>query len=421
MREALKTINDDVVISKGSAIEIQQASNEMAVQRPDREVSLLRRVNSTYAPVTKMSRLLQSGLAKSFIACVILLPLLYSVYLAFFASDRYTTEFRVAVKTVDTMQQAGLTALLGMGLGGASSTTYDANAIVQYLKSLQGVGDIDNDIGLKNMYANNNIDFFSRLGEDAPAEKILRYWNQMIKVYYETSTGTIIVKVDAFTPQDSLEVAASALKLSENLVNGMSEKARNESVSFAQREVTEAEQRLARATDALTLVMNQEGTLNPQMSAQSIVTSSTRLRDALSELNAKLAVQRANLSESSPTVTQTKIQIKAIEEELAKLNSLVTGRDKNNRPLSATLSKFTKAESERAFAEKAYQGALTALETARIDAARRQAYLATIVRPQLAEEQSYPHVFFATCTAAAICFLIWIVGSITISAVKEHM
>ncbi len=375
-----------------------------------------------YAPVAKLSRLTRSWLLVSFVSTVILLPLFYGAYLALFASSRYTTEFRVAVKTVDSMQQVGLSALLGMGLGGASSNTYDSNAIVQYIKSLQGISDIDNEVGLTAKFGRDDIDFLSRLEMSAPAEKILRYWNQMVKAYYETSTGTIIVKVDAFSPQDSLDIAVGALNLSEKLVNDMSAKARREAVVFAQQEVAEAEDRLARATAKMTEVMDREGTLNPQLSAQSIVTSTTRLRDELSELNAKLAVQRASLSDDAPPVSQTKIRIAAVEAELSKLNALATGSDEgDNRPLSASLSNFAKAESERMFAEKAYQSALTALETARIDAARRQAYLATIVRPQLAEERSYPRVIFATITAIAVCFLVWLIGSVTVSAVKEHM
>jgi len=357
----------------------------------------------------------------SFICVVVLIPMIYGSYLLFYATPRFQTEFRVAVKSVQTPQQAGISALLGLGLGGQTSTDNDSNAIVQYLKSLQGVADIDQDIDIRATYSSDNIDFFSRLEISAPAEKVLRYWERMIEAYYEHSTSTIVVKVEAFSPDDSLKVANAALARSETLINMMSERAREEMVGFSQKEVAQAERRLANATANLTRVMDENGTLNPQMSAQSISASAGRLRDEISILNVRLTVQRGSMSESAPSVLQTKAKIAAAEAELEKLNNLITGANSNDPALSATLTSFTMAESERGFADRAYQNSLAALESAKIDAARRQAYLATIVKPQLAEEAAFPKPVIGTLTAVGIGFLAWIIAVVTTFAIKEHI
>lgn len=400
-------------------------TGEIAVRAEDRRRSV--------AEMTRPAMLTKSGMDNirshrllgwipaSFIAVVLCLPVFYGLYLTFIATPRYATEFRVLVRSVEPFQQAGVAALLGLGLGGQSATANDSNAIVQYLKSLQGVEDIDKDVNLREKFSQSSIDFLSRFEATMPLENLLRYWKKMIDVYYETSTGTIIVNVSAFTPEDSLQIARSALSRSESLVNRMSEQTRKETVAFTQEEVMKAERRLMDASANMTTVMNEAGTLSPQMSAQSIMTSVSRIRDELSELNAKLNFQKSTMSSEAPPVRQTEARIAAAETELDKLNARITGANKDDAALSQKLTAFTMAETERGFAEKAYQSALASLETAKIDAARRQAYLATVVKPQLAQEPSFPHPITASLTALAVCLLVWMIGVVTVFAVKEHL
>jgi len=409
----------DVELHKAAAPEKREGSPPLV--RDDRGIQVISRRIVEKATIVKRykSRYL-SLLPVSFFLFVILLPSIYGAYLIGVASPRYETEFRATVKSAQS-SQGGLSMLLGLGLGGQSATDNDANAIVQYLKSASALDDIGEAIDLRSKFSASSIDFFSRLEADSTTEELLRYWKTVIKADFEHSTSTITVRVEAFSPEDSLLIAQAALAKSEALINKMSDQARRELVSFSEREVKAAEERLAKASSELTLVMDQTGTLNPEMSAQSLTSSATRLRDELSKLNAILTLQRTTMSESAPPVIQTKARISAAEQELKKLNDLITGSGEHGKALSASLTAFTLAETERGFAEKAYQGALASLETAKLDASRRQAYLATIVAPHLAQEESFPRPLLATATAALLSLLGWVIAVVTGYAIKEHL
>lgn len=362
----------------------------------------------------------KSPILASFFAAVILPTLAAGLYYGFIASYQYVSEFRATVRSLEPIKATGVTALLG--LAGASQSASDANAVVQYLQSRDALEELDQKVGLRTQYSSNSIDWLSRLKDSGSIEGFLRYWHHRLEAYYETSTGTIVVRVSAFTPAMALAAAAEALSLSEALINRLSMRALNDSVRFAESKVSEAEQRLTAANQRLRLVQDQEKILDPQSAAASMLTLAAKLREQLASLNADLAVQSAYMSKDAPTVKIAQAQIDSLQHELEKINANVTTTPgATDKPLSGVLGTFDQVESDRGFAEKNYQSALASLEAARIEAGRQQVYLATIVRPELPQEESFPKPLINTATVFAIAMIAWAVGLLSVFAVKEHI
>ena len=259
-------------------------------------------------------------------------------------------------------------------------------------------------MGLRAHYQDSGIDFWARMGSRETAEAAVRYWRNMLDAYYELSSGTIVARVIAFSPEKTLELARSALKQAENLVNRMSDRSRADTVGFAEAEVRKAETRLAAVNNRLRDLRDREKILDPRKSAEETQSFTAKLKAEIGGLNADLEVKRRYLDENALQVVQTKNQIAALQHELERAQAQATTDSASAaKPLSGVIGAFDQLENERLFAEKAYQSSLASLETARIDANRQQIYLATIVGPSLPQEPSFPKPLRRSRRCLACC------------------
>ena len=361
----------------------------------------------------------------SFIVVVLLPTLVTAVYALAIASNRYVSEFRVAVRSIERQKSGGLSDLLGFG--GVSPTGNDSYAVVQYLQSRQAIADLGGAPTVAKMYGGDGVDWFSRLDPGATIEKITRYWDRMVESTYENSTGTIIVRVAAFAPDDAREVAAKLLTNSESLVNKMSDRAHHDSVDFAEREVAEAQARLDAVREKIRNLQDREAILDPTKSAETTLAIAAKLKEQIARLSAEMATQRARLSDDAPSVVGTRNTIMGLQRELASVESEATskgapqpGQSASDRPLTSILGRFQQLADDKTFAEKAYLSALSALETAKMDAAKQQIYLATIVPPGVPEEPSYPKPLRQILIVLGVAASLWLIGLLGVHTVREH-
>lgn len=376
--------------------------------------------------VAQAERLRRAPFLYSFIIMVMLPSLIAAFYLGIYASPRYTTEFRAAVRSVEQPKSGGLTAMLGMtGMPGASQSGNDSYAVVQYLQSREAVDQLQSLVPLRSFYERSDIDWFSRLSRNQPIERVVKYWRGMLNAYYEMSTGTIVVNATAFTPQESLVVAKNALELSEKLVNRMSTRVRDDTVAVAEGQVARAEKRLQDATEQLRVMQNKFSVIDPKKAAENTLALTSKLRDQLIRLKAEFAVQSSYMNENAPSLRFTKEQISSLEAEISKLNSQITTSSTADRsaqpPLSGVIGSFSHLESERSFAEKSYQNALAYLDGARIEALRQQTYLETIVRPALPQQQSFPRFLVNFCEVIGVAIVIWLLSIFVVHSIREHI
>lgn len=128
-------------------------------------------------------------LAASFAICVLIPSLLGAVYYAFIASDRYV---------------AGAD-LLGSftGLASNGSTTSDSYILLKYLESRDIVENLQEDFPFRQSYGTGDADFLARMAPDLQIEQVVEYWQSRIHTAFDSTSGIITFKVEAFTPQDA--------------------------------------------------------------------------------------------------------------------------------------------------------------------------------------------------------------------------
>ena len=339
-------------------------------------------------------------------------------YLALFAAHRYTTEFRVAVRNVEPLKSVAFPALLG--IGGASQGASDSQAVVQFVQSRESVDELDKALGIRAKYSDPAIDWWSRLSASETIEGVVRYWRNFVDAYYDNVTGAIVVRVTAFSPDDSFAISKSVRDLSEALVNRMSAHARDDAVSFAKKEVADAQDTLGAIDAKLRALRDTEHIVDPRKTAEASLLLASKLQEEIANLNVQIDDQRKSLGENAPTLVANLDRQASLKRELASVQSTMTAGSDSAKPLSSVIGAFDQLQSESEFAQKNYAVALAALETARLDASRQQIYLATIIPPAKPEEASFPQPLRSAAFTFAAAAALWVILQLVYQAIREH-
>jgi capsular polysaccharide transport system permease protein len=357
----------------------------------------------------------------SFLMIAVLPSLIYMAYITVWAAPQFDTEFRIQIRAPGNMSMPSFGALLGV-TGGSSSASDNGYAVTQYLVSKNAIEDLDKKIALRKRYSAPSIDWFSRLPSDAPIEKVQRYWDKHVSASFESTTGTVIVRVSAFTAKDSKDIANASLELSEALLNKMSGQVRTDSVRYASEEVENAEKRMHEVDAELLLARNQTGIIDVPKQVSLYLSRVSNIQQQVDLAEADLQLRRRYLYRSAPGLKLAEQRLRvlnlALDDARAAL-SKPTGRQKQS--LAQAANRLDQLEAYKQVAEKRLQGALMNLNTAESDAQRQQLYLERIVSPHLAEEASYPRLLKDGGEFLAFAIAAWGLILVLGFAIRDHL
>ncbi len=343
-------------------------------------------------------------LAISFLAVVVAPTLLTAFYFAFIASDRYVSEARFGVRRGDG---AALDMLAGGTDLGKMAQAQDTLIVTEYIKSRALVESLQGDLDLRAIYSRDEADYLSSVSPDGSIEDLVDYWRWRATTAVELPSGIITLQVSAFTPEDAQTLARAVVTKSEALVNQMSERANSDELKQAEAEFVRAEQKLKDIYGAMRDLRNQEGVLDPAMTAEALGELLTELRKARLQVEGELIVARETMNEDSPVVRRLKAKLEAIDGQIAKLTAQLTAAGGGEGAVSDQIGAFEDMELKREVAQDQYAAAALALENARIAADRQRIYLSTFVQPELAEDALYPLRLWNTLGVALALLVIW--------------
>lgn len=347
-----------------------------------------------------------------------------AIYYGFFASDQYAASGHFVVRhRAENPAAMSTLSFLGLGTSGTGSTP-DMLVVNDYMASLQMIKDLAPHVDLRSMYADTGADWLARLkpsyGKDTISDEDLRdYWLKMAMVHFDQTTGLSTFEVRAFTAEDAKTIADAVFERGEELVNRLSERAQEDSLQLARREVENYRQGALDSLDALLAFQEKAQQVDPQGFASARTQIQAGIEQEVTQLQAQLDVLRQKLPEDAPGITQVKDRLGVIERQL------ITERTKST--VSSTgdsaakiLNEFAKLKLESEFATQAYMSSLASLESARLEAIRQNLYLETFVRPHLPQIPEYPQALLNTLLVLVISFLVWGIGGLLVSAAREH-
>jgi capsular polysaccharide transport system permease protein len=363
---------------------------------------------------------LPSPFVLSFIALVLLPIMVAAVYLFVIATDQYVSEFRFSLSSIDPPRLDPLSLLAGNA--SHSPAGMESQIVVQYITSRAIVDQLDASLDLRRMFSPPEADWWARLPRPTSIEALVLYWRGQVDPFYDPANGTVVVRVRAFTPAEALQLAKAIVAGSEQLVNELSARARHDTVRNAEAEVAQAEARLKTVLADIRAFRDREGLIDPGKTAEATGTLAARLRDELVRTNADLTTLKSYMRDDAPAVKVLKARIRSIETQQRVVAHDLTDPDRSrNDTLSRQLGSYEQLESERRFAEAAYQHALQGLDQARANADRQQVYIASFVPPSLPEEAFYPRRWRTLGVVALIAFALWAIGGLAVQSIRDHL
>jgi capsular polysaccharide transport system permease protein len=359
----------------------------------------------------------------SFVAAVLIPVLALGLYYLFISSDQYRSEMRFAVRGTErsTLENLGLNAIPG-----ATEQAGDAYIVIDYIHSTQILLDIQQKLGIdvRQFFSRPDIDFAYRIDPNMPLEKFIGYWRWMIDASYNSTTSITTFEVTAFNGEDAAAIANAVLKVSNELVNDLSTKARLQLITNAQSEVTRTEDRLVAARKAVNEFRNREQLTNPELNAGADLQIIQELETKLIDLKSRRASLLSTGAADSPSVRVLDRQIESYTTELnLKRSGIGTGADSSgptNVTVANLLTQFNTLTLEQEFAEKAYTTALSSLETSQAEARRQDRYFAIAVEPNVPEIALHPLRMVNTMVAFFALCVVWLIGYLIAQAIRDH-
>lgn len=202
---------------------------------------------------------------KLFLATVIAPTLVSILYFGVVTSDVYITESKFVVKSTGQNSAPSLDGLLGRI--GVSPSNNDAWSVQSYSLSRDALSKLDKELKIKQHYSSKEADVFNRF-------PTVRIWDSSFEWFHEYYLGKVAVLVDpissvntltvrAYNPEIALNINLSLLNLSEDLVNQLNLRARQDLMKSAQREVDNAKNKIQEISKEISLLRKKDDVKDP--------------------------------------------------------------------------------------------------------------------------------------------------------------
>ena len=349
----------------------------------------------------------------SFLIVAVLPAVAAGVYLFAFASDQYVAETRFAVRNAEAPSGAdGVSGEVGGVGGGAMSLLTggpnlageDAGIIASYIHSRAAIEEISRKVDVRAIFQRPEADFWARLPADATTEELTKYWNKMVSVYVETSSGIVQVSAAAFRRQDALDLTKAILAASETLANSLNLKMQADQTRLAEDEVFRNAQHL----------------IDPEESAKSTGKLLLQLMSDKIETEGKLYVMQRAQGVNAPGITGIKARLDSINTHVTELQNQMAGDKQVSQNMAATMARFEELELKKVFSEKMFEFARQGLERARLSSIRQSIYLAVFVPPTLPQDFSFPERYVDLFFVLLVSIMTWSSGAVITSSVLDH-
>ncbi|MCC9595502.1 MULTISPECIES: hypothetical protein [unclassified Rubrivivax] len=352
-----------------------------------------------------------------FIVTVLIPTALAVVYYGVVASDVYVSESRFVVRSPQRSNQTGLGALLqGTGFSRSQDDTYSVHDFIQSRDALR---ELDERLQLRQAFSAPAIDRVNRFPTepwDDSFEALHRHYLKHVAIEYDTVSSISVLKVRAYTAADAKRINEQLLEMGERLVNTMNIRSRQDLIQVAESEVRLAEERSKEAAAALSSFRSDRGVFDPDRQSALQLQGVAKVREELLAAETQLDQVR-RVSPRNPQVSVLQARVDSLRKAVAEENSRVLGRSGG---LSAKSPQYDRLLLEKTFADRQLAASLTALDTARNEAARKQLYLERLVQPNEPDRAVEPRRMRGVLTVLVVGLLLWGVAGLVVASVREH-
>ncbi len=360
--------------------------------------------------------------ARNLRIAVVALPwLLTAAYLTLFAADRYVSESVVAVRQegAGVSLPTGVDALSAM-FGTSMASVEDQYMLQAHILSIDMLRQLNDKLDLRQAYSRPKLDFIFRMNSDASQEEFLEYHRSRVEVVVDDTSGLMTIRTQGFTPDIAQAVNREVVDISERFINESSHRLARDQMSFAESELGNARARLDDVRHRVAAFQEKHGFLDP--TAQAVANSglTAELQAMQARFEAELKGLQAYLNDDAPQVMALQAQIAGIRKQLQdeRRRGVV---DVDGVSLNVMAAQYQELLAELEFVSVAYRGALTALETARIESTRKLKSLVLVDSPALPESAEYPQRTYTLAALLMVLILLYGIGRLIVATIEDHL
>jgi capsular polysaccharide transport system permease protein len=378
------------------------------------------RISDLETPVNPGRRRLKEKVSRInllFLFTVVVPTVLATIYFGLIASDVYISESRFVVRSPQRQPAIGIGALLQGG--GFSRAQDDVYSVHDYMLSRDALKNLDDQFSLNKKFGSSEVDLFSRfagLDWDKSFEAFHRYYQARVAVDLDTLSSISTLSVSAFSAEDAYRINEKLLQMSEEFVNTLNERGRQDMIRFASNEVKISEQNARAAALAVSKYRTEKAVFDPEKQSAFQLQQISKLQEELIANKAQLAQLRA-LTRDNPQIPAVQKRVETLQAEIELETAKVAGGD---RSLSNKSAEYERLALDRVFADRQLGAALASLEQARNDAQRKQLYLERIVQPNKPDVAVEPRRIRNVLATLVLSLIGWGILSLLIAGVREH-
>jgi capsular polysaccharide transport system permease protein len=352
-----------------------------------------------------------------FILVVVIPVALAVIYFGFLASGVYVSESRFVIRSPEKPASSSLGLVLqGVGFTNGSEEVYAAQSFATSRDALVAV---DRNNAFRNAYTRPDIfvlDRFNPTGGQGSFESLYQYFRSKVLLQNDSVTSITTLTVRAFSAAEAQRVNRLLLDMSEQTVNKLNERGRQDLIRLAENEVLDAKAQATSAALALAAYRTRVGVVDPEKQAEAQMQMVSKLQDSLISAKTELA-QLEIYTPENPRVPVVKSQLATVQHQIDVEMGKVTGP---RRSLTQNAVRYERLELEGELANKQLASALASLEQARDEARRKQAYVERIVEPNLPDSPIEPRRARGILATLALSLVAYGILRMLYAGVKEH-
>lgn len=352
-----------------------------------------------------------------FIVTVAMPTLCAILYFGIFASDVYVSASEFIVKRPNKPTPVGLGVFLnGLGFSTADDEMF---AVREYVESRDALSLLNKDDRFKNAYSAKSISAFDRFnsfGLYGGFENLYKYYLGKVDVVRDSSTSISTLSVRAYTPEDARRFNEQLLEMAEATVNRLNERGQHDLVRYARTDFEKAKIEAQSAAIALARYRDRSRIIDPAQQAEVQIQMISKLQDRLIESRARLQQLRA-FTPKNPQIEVLEQDVSGLAAEIDRQLNVVAG---GSHSLSSGAVEFQRLTLESEFADKQLGAAMAALQQARSDELRQQAYVERIVQPNLPDSALEPKRLRGIFTTLMLGLVAWGIAKMLLAGLMEH-
>lgn len=340
------------------------------------------------------------------------------VYFGLIASDQYTSQSSFVVRSAkNTASATGLGAILqSAGFARAQDDTY---TVREYMQSRSALGQLTAHLPVRQFYEEKG-DVFSRfngLGLSGEQEAFYQYYAGKVGIHFDAVSGITILNVTSFDAGESQQINQALLKQGEALINQLNERARRDTVQYAEAAVRLGEERVKEAAANMTAYRIENGIFDLKAQSEVQMGLVSKLQDELIVIQTQLDQVRA-ITPANPQIPGLVARERSLRKEIQNQARAISGT--GDESLSRQAAEYQRVVLENELAEKQLTAAIMALDAAKAEADKQQLYLEVVEQPGRPDMPQQPRRLYNIVATLIIGLMIYGILSLLTASIREH-